>query len=122
MKLNDLLGKTTVSVEGGKIGDDELKIVFDDGTTLLLYHEQDCCEDVSINDIEGDWGDIIGSPLTFISEEINRNEEINDYETSTWTFYKFGTVKGWVDLRWVGTSNGYYSETVDIRINGLMID
>jgi len=116
MQLNDLLGKTIVKITGGSHGDDEVNFEFDDGTHLRLTHIQDCCETVFIEDVVGDWEDLIGSPLTFIAEESNHEDDC-DYESHTWTFYKFATNKGWVDLRWLGTSNGYYSESVDIFIN-----
>lgn len=105
-----LKGKTLASLtdNGG-----ELVFKTTDGETYRMYHEQDCCESVRLEDVVGDLEDLVGSEI-LIAEEIN-GEGPADFEASescTWTFYKFATRKGYVDLRWLGESNGYYSESV----------
>ena len=35
-----------------------------------------------------------------------------DADSGTWTFYRIQTDKGVAVLRWLGTSNGYYGESV----------
>lgn len=116
--LADLIGKTLVSVQN--IDDDYL--VFDTGEKkYALYHKQDCCESVTIADITGDLSDLIGEPI-LVAEEVSNYEappqNPNDakWGSYTWTFYKFATRKGYVDVRWYGTSNGYYSESVDFGV------
>lgn len=113
MNFNDLIGKTLTAIEGRE-NDVNMYLVFDDDTIVHMHHYQDCCEIVEINDITGDLSDLIGSPL-LMAEEATSNDPIDgeEYDSFTWTFYKFATVKGYVTIRWLGTSNGYYSEEVD---------
>lgn len=108
-----LLGKTLVEISG-KVGDDELKFVASDGGQYLMYHSQDCCENVRVEDITGDLSDLLGSPLLMAEEVSNADGPPPEYaESYTWTFYKLATIKGGVTIRWLGESNGYYSESVD---------
>lgn len=78
--------------------------------TYRLYHKQDCCEGVYIESIVGDLDDLIGEPITMAIESTAPDEEASQY--GMWTFYKLATVKGYVDIRWNGRSNGYYSVAV----------
>ncbi len=115
MKIEELVGLTPVSIDGN-VGDREIEIAFSDGSVALFYHMQDCCEDVWVEDINGSWDDLIGSPL-LVAEERSNDEYIDQAEemdVDTWTFYTFRTVKGSVDVRWHGTSNGYYSTSVSL--------
>jgi hypothetical protein len=118
MNINELIGKNLIEI----INNDNYELIFicDNGDKYKLYHEQDCCENVSIDDINGDLKDLIGSPIIKAeentSEENPKGVEISEYQDCfTWTFYKLATIKGYVDIRWYGESNGYYSEEVDFR-------
>lgn len=116
-KFEDLLGKTLTAVKN--CANEELVFTLDTGEVCKLYHSQDCCEGVSIEDIAGDLEDLVGSPILLAEEVIHSGEnppEVTkpDYQDSfTWTFYKLATIKGSVTIRWYGESNGYYSESVD---------
>jgi hypothetical protein len=107
--IKDMIGKTFVSV--ANIGDQFLSFTAENGDKYVFYHDQDCCETVEIQDVVGDLEDLVGSPI-LEADEASNNEE-GDWDSRTWTFYKFGTIKGHVNIRWLGSSNGYYSESVD---------
>lgn len=112
--LSDLVGKTMKSVEVD--GNERVTFTTEDGTSYYMYHSQNCCEHVYLKDINGDVQDLVGSPITLAEESTNRGSENDDVwgNTFTWTFYKFATLKGYVDITWYGSSNGYYSESVDL--------
>jgi hypothetical protein len=103
--------------------DGTLTFVREDDRVFMFYHEQDCCEQVYIESITGDLADLVGTPLLKYEEAVShdrpddvppdRDERWNN--STTWTFYKFATIKGYVDVRWLGESNGYYSEAVSFR-------
>ncbi len=116
--LEKIVGKIPVSITGD-VHDDELKMVFSDGTSCRWYHEQECCEQVVIEDITGDFLDLIGRPLLVADERVSEGDEPSDFESHTWTFYTFRSFRGSVDVRWHGSSNGYYSERVYFEFLGL---
>lgn len=118
--LDDMRGKTFTKVY---VTDDKQELIFEnDEFKFTFSHEQDCCEGVQVEDVVGDLDDLIGKPLDIVEEvEYDRNftpagvQPPDDPDSFTWTFYKFATIKGWVDVRWLGESNGYYSESVDFK-------
>jgi len=113
-----LLGHTLSNVEVNK-AQDEIVFTLENGDRYMMYHAQNCCEDVSIEDINGELSDLVGVPI-LMAEEAMSEEFPADYQgdmsyidSCTWTFYKLATIKGYVTIRWYGSSNGYYSESVD---------
>ena len=114
-------GKTFVEVTGS-VGSGEMLFVTAEGERFMFAHQQDCCESVDINDIVGDLQDLVGTPL-LVAEEVSGATEPDEehYESYTYTFYKFATRKGYVDVRWLGESNGYYSERVDLFVEGVAV-
>lgn len=115
--FNDLIGKTLKEIkEDGNA--ENLIFIFEDGDKYEMSHNQDCCESVSIESIVGDLNDLIGSPLLLAEEAVSDASDASSEGSGTWTFYKFATINGYVDIRWLGTSNGYYSESVNMfKIN-----
>lgn len=67
-KLEDLIGKTLSSVKNLE----NERIVFEttEGKQFELYHDQDCCELVTVEDIFGDLNDLVGEPI-LVAEEFD---------------------------------------------------
>lgn len=131
--INRFVGKTLTKVEN--LDNERLIFTFDDGTEYQAYHMQDCCESVYIYDVVGDV-DILGGVVGILNSPILLAEEevLNKYppdvptpkysegcytESYTWTIYHIRTEKGYVAFRWLGESNGYYSESVYLQLTNM---
>jgi hypothetical protein len=114
MPFELLVGKTIMSIVTNA-GKDEMLFKMADGSEFRMYHGQHCCESVRLEDVVGELGDVIASPI--LQAEVVSSPQGDpppEYPDSwTWTFYKLATIKGSVTLRWLGESNGNYSESVD---------
>ena len=108
--FENLKGVTLKFVEFKKNGcrnGDILTFRDTDGNTYEMYNDQDCCESVWLEDQCGSWVDILNTPI--LSAHVIESEQERG---CTWTFYTLVTIHGSMTLRWIGESNGYYSESV----------
>ena len=131
MNFEDIKGKTFCSVDRWKDSliyyGDAIRFKVDHTESYVMYHAADCCESVTIESVSGDLSDLVGTPICLAEEVVSSageglagsiygelQEQSNDErdESCTWTFYKISTAKGHVTIRWIGVSNGYYSESV----------
>lgn len=108
-KIKDLI---ILNIEGLEKYSPEVILKLSNGNELVFYHEQDCCESVSLEDFEISSKSLIGSKILDIEL---RSDRKNSYDGSeTWCFYNVKTTQGDLWLRFHGSSNGYYSEWVDL--------
>lgn len=112
--IEELIGKTYTEVTIGE-GAERMVLVASSGEKYVFEHLQGCCESVRIEEVIGDLGDLVGSPLVMAECATNQDNPPQYADSWTWTFYKFATAKGYVTVRWLGESNGYYSEDVYLR-------
>lgn len=108
--IESLLGKTLVSVVNN---DSEILFSVEGGEVFKMWHEQDCCESVYVEDICGDLDDLVGMPI-LRAEERSEDDPSLEYNVGCWTFYELATIRGSVTIRWYGSSNGYYGIGVSV--------
>jgi hypothetical protein len=112
--ISALVGLTLEKIVVSK-DSDELIFRSKCGREFRMYHAQDCCESVYLAEVVGDLHDLVGarSPILQAEEVSSEGHPAPESaESYTWSFYRIATRKGSVTLRWLGTSNGYYSESV----------
>ena len=113
MNISDFKGFVFTSVVGLEQQSEEVIFTSSCCRKFKMYHEQDCCESVYVSDVCGDTSDLVGAEV--VSAEERTIELETDWGTMTATFYDIQTTAGSVTIRWNGESNGYYSESVDIK-------
>lgn len=106
--FTDLVGQTITNVD---VTGHDITFTLANGDQYMLFHRQDCCEDVHIEDICGDWADIVGHEIRTAREVVGGDgRRLSEYdEDFQWTFYDIATFYGSVTIRFYGGSNGYYS-------------
>lgn len=113
--FSNLVGETLVEIKGMYKGSDQIVFITESGRRFVMEHIQDCCEHVRVEDVAL-VGEITGSPVLEAIELTGANDDAyrpKYAQSYTWTFYTIKTVLGHVVIRWLGESNGYYSEKVD---------
>ena len=113
VEFSILKGKifTKIEVFTESLEYNDIDFYCDDGSLYKLYHEQEYCEYVYIEDICGDIDDLLYSTILVAEEVINKDEN----DEFTWYFYKLDTIKVGITIRWCGESNGYYSERATLK-------
>ena len=119
-KFSDLVGQTITAIKV-----DEYKSAIDftlsNGEIYSLYHAQECCENVAIEDICGNLDDLINSPI-LLAEKLpmlmllkslpKKTIRITGMNVRNGPSINWLPFKGYVTIRWYGESNGYYSTSV----------
>ena len=124
MDFKDLKGKTFkhVVIEKSEGENDAICFYLDDEkeSGYKLTHVQDCCESVWIEDITGDIethlqnNEILDAYGSYSEYKENDREKHGYIESGTWSFYVIRTMNDTFTIRFLGESNGYYSEEADI--------
>lgn len=120
--IDELLHKTITKSE--QIDDDQIKFYLSDGAVVTLQHDQDCCESVRIVDVDGDINNLVGyvheaeviTNDNFQPKMTEGDDDLYYDDAVLWTFYKIGTENEFVNIRWLGTSNGYYGIEVGVYV------
>jgi hypothetical protein len=121
--IQSMIGRVFKKVDKS---DDELIFipVNENESSVVFYHDQDCCETVRIEEIFGDLSDLENTPILDAREDSPDDPNVSKFylltdetldEYSYWYFYNFRTIKGSVTVRWFGSSNGYYSTEVHVK-------
>ncbi len=116
INANELNELTVAFVD---IDDDSMQVTTDCGRKFCFKHDQDCCEYVRIISKSDDILDIMNKRLisvemTYLDGDMFDNDPDHNYDSHTLSKLTFVTNDSTECVRWLGSSNGYYGETVSV--------
>lgn len=114
-QVQAIVGETLSEID---IGDDQILLTTISGRKFIFDHAQDCCETVRIESVSGEAKTLIGKVVRAVEYEANEGKDPppSEYaESWTRTNITFRVDDSTVITKWIGESNGYYSETVDFH-------
>lgn len=114
-KPEKMEGKEILEIQGLKKGSKEVNFISTDGEIFKMTHIQDSGENVSLEEFSCSFDP--SEKCKILKMEIRESIKEPEYGRIQWTMYDFQTDKGFLQLRWYGVSNGWYSEDVDILSN-----
>ncbi|NDC88636.1 MAG: hypothetical protein EB075_07505 [Bacteroidetes bacterium] len=109
-------GAKILEIHGLLEGSDLVTIVTDK-MSIQFHHWQQCCEVVSVAQVDGDVLDVVGKTIHVFEERSSEEEEDWGWRLRH-TFYTVRTSGGDLTWRWDGRDNGYYSVAVHHRFRG----
>ena len=112
IEFNDLVGETLTHIDIDP-ENNEILLTTKSDKKIIIKHDQNCCESVKLVYYSPNWKKLIGKVIVDTSE--NAVSSMNGYDSRTDTDLTFSVDDATVITKWVGESNGYYSETVDIH-------
>ena len=113
--MEQMIGKTIAAIDGCEKGSQEVTFSFTDNTKCVLYHEQDCCESVLVEEIHGNPAQMVGHTIKKAAVSTATPPQEFNYECAEWTFYKIACMGDYLTIRWLGESNGYYGVEVSTK-------
>lgn len=117
VNIEELVGETLTHIDVDP-KEDRILLTTKSGRTILIHHDQDCCESVRIEGTDGDLRELIGKPIVQATHEaVDRGGPAPEDADTSWTrtTLTFKVDGATVISRWIGESNGYYSEDVDLK-------
>jgi len=120
IEIESLIGEVLTHIDTDD--SDQILLTTESGRQILIHHYQDCCETVKIEDTEGKWHELIGKPILMAKHDVYPSGDPPPEYQDSWTrtTLTFKVNDATVISKWIGESNGYYSESVDLEeiVNG----